>query len=799
MSYNNNIGVLDPEGLNINPLTGFDYQDIYLNNTNNEDFPPPKDETGRVIPKTYVNYAKWWTKLPVYENKMGVLQTIEKNRVTLIKSGTGSGKTVLIPIFALHAFDYKKKVAVCIPKVLSVVKASKFGAVRLDVELGSLVGYSAGGVKNFTDETKLLYSTTGFLVEKITVGGDPYLKDFECVIIDEVHERQSETDFLMYLLRKVLEVRPEFKLIIMSATIDFTIFQNYFKDFVYGEFDVGGKSPYDIEQFFEKKPLKQDEWKIKAVEKIVNILTTTDKGDILVFTPNADRKKQLCSKLEQKMEEYVKKNPESKIVPYCTILASGIDKDLEDLATDEKKYKDEIKPAGYNKGKNYTRKVVISTNVAESSLTVDGLKYVIDSGLENEAGYDYKTNCEFLITKYASQSSIIQRKGRGGRTGPGVCYHLYTEEEFKNFEEFSNPNIFKENYWKTLERGLNLPYIKNVGDIIEFSQSFIESPKKIVVTTLIRKLYHLGYFTSPEDDGVLTWLGKALLDLKLDPSFTKALIASYFYGVQQYVVPLLVLQNNLGNSFDILDYSKVSQDNVLKTQFMNFFNELKNNYGDALSIYHIYDLYSKLKKDLKENQNFNDFEIKDQMNIVSERHFINFGKLEKIKDESFVIKEKFLKVMDSYVDEDYNITMRDVLKPLFDIDYMNKLDNPIYKVLLSLFEGYFVFSCKKKEGNNFKLIYPARKNENKNKEKNKTPGPKVSIPEMMFKSQIKLVGKENTFLRNKNDILFGMKFFSKLNYIIPNPMEVGVVIPNNIPDSCMEYVKEKYKDIINFD
>ena len=119
MSYNNNIGILDPEGLYINPLTGFDYRDIYRDDPN---IAPPKNDIGQPIARTYSNYAKWWSKLPVYEKKFELLQNIEKNRVTLIKAGTGSGKTVLVPVFALHALNYEKKVAVCIPRIIPVKK-----------------------------------------------------------------------------------------------------------------------------------------------------------------------------------------------------------------------------------------------------------------------------------------------------------------------------------------------------------------------------------------------------------------------------------------------------------------------------------------------------------------------------------------------------------------------------------------------------------------------------------------------------------------------------------------------------
>jgi len=808
MSYEN-IGVLDPEGININPLTGYDYQDVYSNNPDNVNYPPPEDDIGRPLPKTYANYAKRWSKLPVYERKISLLQTIENHRVTLIKAGTGSGKTVLVPVFALHSFNYKKKIAVCIPKVIPVKSSARYAALRLDVELGNQVGYTTGQPPDImSNDTILLYFSTGKLVQKMSVGGDPYLKDFECVIIDEVHERQSETDFLMYLLRKVLDERPEFKVIIMSATINFTIFQDYFKNYSFKEFDAGGETPYPIEPHFLEKPLKSSiEWEKEAIKTIVHILTTTDSGDILIFMAGADRKKRLCTQLDKAMDKYMENNPDSKIVPFCTSLYSKIDGKNEELATDKDKYKELIKESGYNKGKHYTRKVIFSTNVAESSVTVKGLKYVIDSGLENESDYDYKTNCSVLITKYASQSSIIQRKGRGGRTGPGVCYHLYTKEQFNNFSKFSKPNIFKEDYWKTLERGINLPYIKTIGDIREFSQSFIQKQDIVVVNTLIRKLYHLGYFTSTDDDGVLSWLGKALLDLKLEPSLTRALIASYYYGVQTYIVPILAIQDNSNftGSFSVLDDTLAKQDETYKKQYQNFFNRLRNNYGDVLSILDLYLTYDATKKELKRMQGFNDEEIKEEMKTWSKKHFIQHKVFEDLNKNISAMKEKLYKLMESYVDEENGITMEDVLKHSFDINYMNTVENPIYKILLTLFEGYFIYACKKKGDGKFKLIYPKKTNTNTTNTNNNTkkkPSAIASIGEIIPQSAKKFYKKlfnleENTFLKIKNDIIFGNTFFKKLNDKLPTPMEVDIISPNNIPEYCIEYVKEKYKDILN--
>ena len=215
------IGILDPDGKNNNPLN---------NNTYSEN---------------YKILSKIWKNFPAYKYAKDILHGIKHNQVILVVSGTGSGKTVLIPKFALHILDYKGKIAITLPKQIIAKSAAEFAAATLDVKIGEHVGYQYKGESKHSKDTKLLYATDGTIVAHLM--SDPLLLEFDTVIIDEAHERKVQIDFLMYLLRNVLQNRPTFKVIIMSATINAEVFESYFSKYKFTRFDIGTETHYPIE------------------------------------------------------------------------------------------------------------------------------------------------------------------------------------------------------------------------------------------------------------------------------------------------------------------------------------------------------------------------------------------------------------------------------------------------------------------------------------------------------------------------------------------------------------------------
>lgn len=436
------IGILDPEGKYKNPLTNEPYTEKYFEG------------------------VKFWSVLPMYEVREKALKIISEHQVTLVVSGTGSGKTVLTPKFMLHLLNYRGKIVVTIPKQAPVKEAAEFAANNLDVTLGQQVGYKYRGspADAASKSTNLLYATDGLLLEKLK-RSDPLLKEFDAIIIDEAHERNVRIDFLLLMLKRVLKQRPELKLIIMSATIDEKVFLDYYKDFNIGHLNAGEKPNFPVTQHFLEKPINEfDDNKNlidnsrppaflkEAVKKVIHILTTTQEGEILVFLTGSGDLNEACILLNQELKKLPDVTSEQKI--FCAPLkGSGLTQEEKNYAIKAVKYKNH--PNG-----PYTRKVIMSTEVAESSLTVENLDFVIDTGLANVDRYYSDKGMTALEKVYITKAQHKQRAGRTGRQKPGTCYNIFTEEEYNTkFLDFPEPPILHEDLTEQVLNLLSSDYI----------------------------------------------------------------------------------------------------------------------------------------------------------------------------------------------------------------------------------------------------------------------------------------------------------------------------------------------------
>jgi HrpA-like RNA helicase len=426
------IGILDPQGLQLNPLTGEVYEDIYYNSSKNVG----EDNV------TYKFLSGFWSNFPMYAKRLETIKSIYENQVVLVISGTGSGKTVLTPKFALHALNYQGRIAITNPKRIPSKENAIYAAKTLGVKLGKQVGlkYKGSDSAHYSaNDAKLIYCTDGYIVAKLEM--DPMLSDFDCLIIDEAHERNVNIDLLLLLVKGLIKRRPDFKLIIMSATINEKVFINYFPqpEFKFGFIDAGMIPNKPIEEYFLDTPInKFDEngnlinkdFIQAGVDRVVKILRETQEGDILVFFTGKGEAQDGITLLHRELER-VNKNLDSKI--FADILHAGTQKETQDLLINNKKYKENTK---------FTRKVIFATEVAESSITVKGLDYVIDSGLANENIYYGAKNMVSLEKKYIAKANHRQRKGRVGRKRPGFCYNLFTKKEFEEkFPEYPDAPI----------------------------------------------------------------------------------------------------------------------------------------------------------------------------------------------------------------------------------------------------------------------------------------------------------------------------------------------------------------------
>lgn len=615
---NKNRKTFDPNGNGLNPVTNEPYSE------------------------RYIELARKWSVLPAYEKSIELVDSIKNNQVILISSGTGSGKTLMTPRYALEAFNFDPtvRIAITLPKQILTVSNATYQAEISDLVLGKHVGYTfRGSDKKYSkNNVTLLYATDGTIVSKLL--RDPELREFNCVIIDEAHERKVQIDLLLYLLKHVCDSRNDFKLIIMSATIDDTLFRNYFSSFKFEYFNIGTKTNFPITSVFLKESLgstepsggtKYIEKGFDIVEKLVNNSDqfnvtngTTATNDILFFVTSIQETFDSCKKLSLLPSKNIDKL-------YCAEVYAGMNPETQQYAQDEILYKNKF-------GK--TRKIVFATNVAESSLTISGIKYVIDSGLEIVGHYDPILKAKVLEKKFITHAQARQRMGRCGRTGPGTCYHLYTEKEFESMTKFPLPTIKTSNISGECLRLLNLPHTHSVDGLKNMLNNFIEPPDKIYVDDALSTLKRLGLITNNE----ITQLGKCVAELQVDPSQGVSLYVAYLLGCVKEVITIIcvcdVIKNNISGLFVSAPIETPDNDNKKWQQkFDDAKNKLAVKNSDHLSLLKIFDKYI----DLLENK-------PKKLDDWIFEHFLKKSVLEKIHSTVNKTKHNIMSQLKKYTD-----------------------------------------------------------------------------------------------------------------------------------------------------
>lgn len=595
------IGILDPFGENINPLTGKPYENMYVD--------------AKSFPNTYAGYAKLWSTYPVYEKRYEFIEEIKKNQVTLVISGTGSGKTVLTPKFALHALDYKGKIAVTIPRTGITRDAAEFAAKTLDVPLGKQVGYKFRGSdpKMAGKNPNLLYTTDGSLVARAT-GDDPLLEEFNCIIVDEAHERSVNIDFLLLILKEIVKKRKDFKVIIMSATINANLFKNYFseKEISFNVLDAGEATTHEITDIYAKDDFPESQkrnYLQYVVEKVFEILSETDSGDILAFVLGDGDAKIACQDLRMKMKN-IPKNKDVQL--FCADLSAKTPDGDRNVIVKEALYKE----LGENNGGPFNRRVIFGSNAVESSITIDGLEYVVDCGFEYTDCYDPSQMVRYLTQKYITKAQVRQRRGRVGRSRPGTCYYLYSEKQYNTFKDYPLPAILKSDLSSDFLRMFNDDDVNTIQELIKKLKMLIEPPTNDIMAAGFRLLQALNVIEMDEDgkDGRLTNDGQKLAKLGgMTPQTARMIYESWEYHVSNECTELGALLEETGGKLDSvfikfrpsarvkkmgknsaegkrLEKEEEDEHNKIKRQFMH-------SYGDIFSIFKAYLLMKKYKKD----------------------------------------------------------------------------------------------------------------------------------------------------------------------------------------------------------
>ena len=456
--------------------------------------------------------------LPIYTFRDDLLKAIAEYQVLIIVGETGSGKTTQIPQY-LHEAGYTKdglKVGCTQPRRVAAMSVAARVAEEMGVKVGNEVGYSIRFEDATSDKTILKYMTDGMLLREFLT--EPDLGAYSALMIDEAHERTLHTDILFGLVKDIARFRPELKLLISSATMDAQKFAKYFDDAPI--FNIPGRR-YPVDIHYTPQP--EANYLAAAVTTIFQIHITQPRGDILVFLTGQEEIEAAELNLQETSRKLGSKVPEMIICPIYANLPS------------------ELQSKIFEPTPPKARKVVLATNIAETSLTIDGIVYVIDPGFVKENVYNARTGMESLVITPCSRASANQRSGRAGRVAPGKCFRLYTKFAFHNeLDDSTTPEIQRTN----LNSVVLLLKSLGINDLMEFD--FMDAPP---AETLIRALENLYALGALNDKGALTKLGRQMAEFPTDPMLARSILAADKQGCVEEVLSIIAMLGESASLF----------------------------------------------------------------------------------------------------------------------------------------------------------------------------------------------------------------------------------------------------------
>ncbi|KAJ2882734.1 hypothetical protein H4R27_003243 [Coemansia aciculifera] len=448
--------------------------------------------------------------LPVYKYREDLLAAIEQFQILIIVGETGSGKTTQITQYLREAGYTKnnKRVACTQPRRVAAMSVAARVAEEVGTKLGREIGYAIRFEDCTSDKTEIVYMTDGLLFREFMT--EPDLNGYSVIMIDESHERTLHTDILFALVKDIARFRPDLKLLISSATMDAQKFSEYFDDAPI--FKIPGR-PFPVDIYNTKAP--EANYLQACVTTVLQIHASQPKGDILVFLTGQDEIEQAQESLSQAMKALGSKVGELIVCPIYANLPSELQARIF-----------EPTPEG-------ARKVVLATNIAETSITIDGVVYVIDPGFVKQNSYNPRTGMESLQVVPCSQASSNQRAGRAGRVGPGKCFRMFTQHAFlSEMEANTPPEILRTNLSSVV---LMLKCI-GINNLIEFD--FMDPPSPAALQHSLEHLYALGALN---DRGDLTKLGRRMAEFPMDPMMAKALLASEKYHCSEELASICAM------------------------------------------------------------------------------------------------------------------------------------------------------------------------------------------------------------------------------------------------------------------
>ena len=440
--------------------------------------------------------------LPIAAWKEAIVGSLREHRVVVVTGDTGSGKSTQLPKMCLEAgLGFHRLIGITQPRRLAAVTLARRVAEELEEPLGQLVGYKIRFQERLSRRTRIKFMTDGILLAEAQ--SDQFFKAYDVVIVDEAHERSLNIDFLLGLLRKALAKRSDLKLVITSATIDPESFSRAFDNAPMIEV-TGRTYPVEIRYRPPDPAAQEDSTAVDlAVEALVDLRREGLRGDVLVFMPTENDIRETCARLE---EAHL---PNTVVLPlYGRLAGSDQEKVFQRLAQE---------------------KIVVATNVAETSVTIPGIRCVVDTGLARLAMYNPRSRTQGLPVVPISRASADQRAGRCGRTGPGVCVRLYAEDDYLSRPQYTPPEILRSNLAEVILKMLAWRF----GDIRTFP--FLNPPSPAAIKDGFAVLMELG---AVDRHHRLTDLGRLMARFPLDPRISRMLIQAEKEGALDDMVIL---------------------------------------------------------------------------------------------------------------------------------------------------------------------------------------------------------------------------------------------------------------------
>ncbi|KAJ8139926.1 hypothetical protein OY671_006876 [Metschnikowia pulcherrima] len=473
-------------------------------------------------PSRYADIQEVRRSLPAYRFRQRFLDAMSQSQVLIVVGETGSGKTTQLPQYLYedgYATSTEKllKIGCTQPRRVAATSVAQRVADEVGCSLGQEVGYSVRFENKSSRNTAIKYLTDGMLLREFLT--DPLLSSYSALMIDEAHERTVSTEIVLSLLKDVIKERKDLKLIVASATINAQKFADYFNGAEI--FTIPGRRfPVDI--CYTKNP--EANYIQAAITTVFQIHTKHETpGDILVFLTGQEEIETMAETLNDACDKLGSSIKPLIVAPIYANLPPAQQAKI-------------FEPTPPN-----ARKVVLATNIAETSITINGISYVIDPGYVKENVFNPTTGMESLVVVPCSRASADQRAGRAGRVGPGKCYRLYTKWSFQNeLQANPTPEILRVNLCGVVLLLLSM----GINDLVNFD--FMDPPSKETLMKALELLYALGAMNAK---GQLTKTGRKMAEFPIDPMFCKALLTSSDYGVSHDVLNVISMLSESSSLF----------------------------------------------------------------------------------------------------------------------------------------------------------------------------------------------------------------------------------------------------------